>query len=227
MGRVFYTYEEAARRLGRSSRTIHNYVKKGLLRRAVDNGNVVLHREDVDQLAEEVGADLPAMNRKAFLELHARVRKLEEGMAVMRKMYGIEDRPPLRPSVDEARQLYQNAEEAMVKKTYHTAEIELWVGVFSRIDEITFDLMSKAGLPSSCWMPFFKTCMEMMDYVSDPNRSGANPKWLQQHTELDECRKRLRSTVLMWVEMGKGSVGLEVVRQLGTGRDDLMMRLRR
>lgn len=226
MGRVFYSFDEAATRLGKSKRTIHNYVKKGLLRRVVEDGDVVLHREEVDQLADELGTDAPAMNRKTFLELVGRIRRLEEQMSVFRKMYGIEDRPPLRPDVEEARRLHDNVVEALLKKTYLEPEIELWVSVFSRMDEVTFDLMMKAGLTTSFWIPFFRLCLAMMDFISDPSKSGSNPRWFKLHMELDECRKKLRATALMWVEMGRGTVPEGILKQLGTGKDDLMRRLR-
>lgn len=225
MGRVFCTFEEAAERLKRSKRTIHTYVKKGILRRTLDNGRVLLLVEEVEQLAQDEGTDTPALNRKTLLELMARVRHLEEVTAVFRKMYGIDDRLPLRPEGDEAYSLHALASNMLEQKKFSLEEVDLWISTLSRMDEVTFDLMVKTGLQDTCWQPFFKLCIALMDFVSDPKRYGSKPGWHQRHMELDECRKKLRDTAIIWTEMGRGVTPLKLIQDLDSSKEDLLRRL--
>lgn len=225
MGRTFVTFEEAASVLKCSKRTVHTYVKKGLLRKDLEAGEVVLRREDVEQLAEQNGSQLPALNNRTMLELLSRIKNLEMKVAVFQKMHGIEDRPPLRPSPEEAEKLVSNASWYLLKKEFTSAEVELWISLFMRMDEVTFHLMKKAGVRADFWKDFFELCLHLMDFVSDPKKCKDSRTWLQQHTELNECRKSLRSLILMWVELGPERATKGLHKYLGGGKEDLLLRL--
>ena len=56
MGSGFYSFNEAAERLGKSKRSLYVYVAKGLLKKRTENGRRVLDREDVDLMAVDIGA---------------------------------------------------------------------------------------------------------------------------------------------------------------------------
>lgn len=222
MGSTFVTFDEAASLLKCSKRTIHNHINQGRLKREYENGKVVLLREQVEQLIDES----PVLNNRTLLEILGRLQTIEIQMAVVRKMYGIEERPPLRPSPEEAIKLLENARYYLQKDTFTPPEIALWVSMFSRMDELTFDLMRRAGVSEDFWQDFFNLCLHLMDFVSDPKRCKATRTWLQYHLELTECRKILRSIILMWVELGRGKASNAVRRHLGGGKDDLIRRLK-
>lgn len=225
MGRTFVTFEEAASLLKCSKRTVHTYVKKGLLRKDLDAGEVVLRREDVEQLADENGSQLPAMNNRTLLELLGRLKGLEMKVAVFQKMHGIEDHPPLRPTEDEAQKLVANAQWYLQKKEFTSPEIQLWVSMFQRMDELTFHLIKKAGAKPDFWKDFFELCLHLMEFVSDPKKCKDSRTWLSHHMELNECRKSLRTLILMWVELGPEKATKSLQRYLGGGKEDLLLRL--
>lgn len=225
MGRTFMTFEDAARLLKCTRRTVYNYVKKGLLRREYEQGAVVLCREDVEQLSDEMGAQLPALSNRTLLEIMGRLSTLEVQMSVFKKMHGIEEHPPLRPEAEEASKLVANAQWYLEKKTFTSPEVDLWVSLFQRMDELTFDLIRRSGAQNDFWQDFFNLCLHLMDFVSDPKRCRGSRTWIRHHMELNECRKSLRTLVLMWVELGHGKASKTIRRHLGGGKDDLVRRL--
>lgn len=225
MGRTFVTFEDAARLLKCSKRTVHNYVKKGLLRREYSEGTVVLCQEDIEQLADEFGSQLPALNNRTLLEILGRLKSMEVQLAVFKKMHGIEEHPPLRPDPEEALKLVGNAQWYLEKKVFTSPELDLWVSLFQRMDELTFDLIRRAGARNDFWQDFFNLCLHLMDFTSDPSKCKGSRIWVRHHLELNECRKSLRSLVLMWVELGHGKATDALRRHLGGGKDDLVRRL--
>lgn len=225
MGRTFVTFEEASKLLKCSKRTVHTYVKKGLLRRELNDREVVLLREDVEQLAEDGGVRLPPINNRTLLELLSRLSTLEMQMSVFKKMYGIELAPPLRPDPLEAEKLVENAKFYLQKKEFTSQEVELWASMFRRMDEVTFQNIEKALERKDFWKTFFELCLHLMDYASDPKRNKQSRIWLAHHLELNESRKGLRNLILMWVELKHERFNQDVRKYLGGGMDDLMTRL--
>lgn len=225
MGRTFVTFEEAAVLMKCTKRTVHNYVKRGRLRREIDDGVVVLRREDVEQLMDEEGSELPALNNRVLLELLSRVKTLEMQVSVFRKMNSIEELSPLRPNEDEALKILGNVRLYLQKTKLVHQEITLWVSLFRRMDEVTFELFRKAGAPEDFWQDIFNLCVRLIEFVSDPKKCQDSRVWLEYHLELNECRKNLRSIVLMWVEMGRGKATPTLRKYLDGGRDDLVRRL--
>lgn len=225
MGRDFVTFEEAAQILKRSVRTVHTYVKNGFLRREYVEGKVVLCRTEVEQLASDHNANLPALNNKTLVDLQARLRSLEMQMSVFRKMNGFEERPPLRPAPELALGLIDAAKQALKATNFGSEELNMWVDMFLRMDEVTFEMFRKAGASADYWQPIFNLCLHLIEFVADPKRCKDSRVWLQYHEELTQCLKRLRSVILVWIESGKGEATAALRRHLGGGRDDLVRRL--
>lgn len=226
MGRTFVTFEEASKLLKCSKRTVHTYVKKGLLRKDfVEGEGVVLRREDVEQLASDHGAGLPPLNNRTLLELMSRIKSLETKVAVFQKMHGIEDHPPLRPTEEEAQKLLANAQWFLQRKEFTSPEVGLWVSLFQRMDELTFKMIQDSGAEAGFWRCFFELCLHLMNFVSDPKKCKDSRTWLSHHMELNECRKSLRTLILMWVELGQEKSTKTLQRYLGGGTEDLLQRL--
>lgn len=229
MGRTFVTFAEAAQMLKRSVRTVHTYVDKGLIRReycsTLEGTDVVLSRADVEQLASEQGANLPALNNKTLVDIQGRLRAMEMKMAVFQKMNGLEDREPLRPNPENALGLVEAAKQSLTATTFQSEEVHLWVDLFMRMDEVTFELIRKAGAASDYWQPIFNLCLHFLEFAADPKRCKDSRIWFLYHMELTQCLKHLRSIILVWIESGKGSATATLRQHLGRGRDDLVRRL--
>ena len=226
MGSGFMTFEEAANRLGRSKRSIHNYVKQGLLQRVMNSGNVVLRKEDVEQLAVDIGSDSPALNRKTFYLLQARLKKLEEEMVAVKHILEIRD-SPLRPSESEARGLYAAATESLSRRNWVAEEVDLWAAQFERLDEPALDSISQAIQDNKAWTPFFTLCLELIKYAhSRFSTEKVDPLlWLARHKRLEEGRKKLRGSILIWIEAGRGSVSEPFLTSLEGGKEAVLRRL--
>jgi DNA-binding transcriptional MerR regulator len=224
MGRTFVTFEEAATRLGCSKRSIHSYVKKGLIRKKSENGAVVLYWEDVEQLAVDKGVDAPAMNRKNFITMMSRLQKLEQDMTVVRRMMEIRD-DPLRPVVGMAAGLYQAASSSLASKTWQPEEVNLWASQFERFDEVTLDAIRDATQDPNCWQVFYKLCLAQMDFAWAQYSASPDLNWRTLHLRLDEGRKKLRAVALIWIELGRGQLTPSILKEVNSPKEDLLQRL--
>lgn len=224
MGSEFYTYEQAAQRLDRSKRMIYVYLEKGWLKRVHRDGEVVLSKDEVEQLALELGSDAPAMNRKSFMEVFSRLRKLEEDNAVFRRMWGMVDKP-LRPSRDEAIGFHAAASHNLAFTSWKAEEVSMWADQFDRMDEVFFDAVRDATVLAQPYAVFYNLCLKLMSWVSEKNAEKPDLEMQILHKRLDEGRKKMRSTILMWVEMGRGTVPEALFKKLNTEGDELLKRL--
>jgi hypothetical protein len=203
---------------------IQHYFKQGLLKRQLRNGKTVIDRDEVEQLAVELGSDVPAINRKTFFQLTARVRKLEEDISVFKRMWDVQDKP-LRPSQEEALGLHHAATQASSCKQWKVEEIEMWAGMFDRMDEVFFDTVGQSAILPKPWSIFYQLCVAMLEYLSELNSKTPTLELQSLRKKVDEGRKKMRGTVLMWIEMGRGTVPESVLRQLNNDQDDLLRRL--
>ncbi len=224
MGRTIVTLEEAAKMLQCTKRTIHNHIKRGLLRRTYQNDKVMLFEDEVKQIMYEDGTSLPPLNNRTLLEILAKLRELEIQMAVFKKMNGIETAPPLRPNEKEAKDLLSNVRRYLKKERFEFEEVSLWVSLFMRMDEITFQTFLDSKLPDDFWQDIFNLCLHLIQYVSRL-QSTPSVNWYGLYLELNECKKNLRSLILLWIEIGKGRTSASFRKALGTEKDELISRL--
>jgi hypothetical protein len=225
MGSHSYTYKSAAKRLNRSQRSIYDYVAKGFIKKQVsDNGTVLLSGEDVDQLAEEIGTDLPALNRKTFFQLQSRLRRLEEKMVLVQNILQIY-KTPLRPQGAEAFALHRSATDAIKEETWSQEEITLWTDLLLRFDEATLDTIGDTLKLNKPWEVFYLLCVNMMKFCSKQYDKKPDIVWQSLHSKLDEGRKNLRATALMWIEAGRGTVSSSLIKEFETNKEKLIKSL--
>ncbi len=224
MGSQFYSFEEAANRLGCSKRTIHNHVRHGYIRKAHRDGKVVLHREDVEQLANETGVDMPAFNKKNFYLLMARVQKLEQDMGLCRRILDVRD-SPLRPSKNDALQLMAAASKALAANYWTDEEIDNWSTIFDRLDEVSFEMLSEHIETTHPYEIFFKLCLAQMRDVSKRTEFQTTLSLQLLHKKLDEGRKKLRATILMWMRITNGNIPEQVLQKMESDKGSLFQKL--
>lgn len=226
MGSEFYTLDEAANRLSRTKRMVQLYIKKGLLTRKLRDGKVVLLKSEVEQLAIDLGTDLPPLNRQTIIQLFNRVQKLENDMALMKIIWDIKDHP-LRPSEAEASGLYRASAAALAASTWSIKEIEMWAGIFLQMDELALESICKATALQKAWEPFFNLCLRLMDFVSKLNKKQPSLEAQALEKKLEEGRKKLRGTILMWIEMGKGGIPESFILAITSESDEVLRNLTR
>lgn len=225
MGRTFVTFGEAAELLKCTVRSVHNFVRRGQLRREFEHGSVVLSRADVEAFAEERGNGLPALNNHTLKILMSRLSNVEMQLSVFKKMHGISDRQWLRPTVVEGENLHSMAKHFLLMDSFTTQHIDLWAGTFNRFDELTFDLLKKATNSEVFWKDFFDLCLKLLDFVSDTSRSKGLRERSRLDLELSLGLKNMRSIILTWIELGHGSNTTQLLKSLGTSKDDVVRRL--
>jgi len=220
----FMSFKEAANRLGRSVRSVHSYAKQGFLKKIVRDGKVLLHAEDVEQLCIELGADLPAMNRKTFFQLQARIRQLEEKMAFVEGMWGIGEKP-LHPSETETAELFDAVSAALASDAWSFPEMDMWAGLFLRFDETTLLQIAKTGLIARPWELFFELGNRFMQYVGKTPALKTDLQLQGLYRKLEAARKHLRGEAILWAEIRGGTLSEGVLKSLSTPKEDLFRRL--
>lgn len=225
MGSEFYSYAQAAEKLGKSKKTVQNYVRKGLVRKTVRGRTTLLNKEDVDSVAEDIGSGLPPLDRKSFTDLSSRVRRLEELMAVVKEILDIHDKP-LRPGKAAAVGLYNAAEKALVSGPWQSAEVDLWATQFLHFDETTVEEIGKAVPDPNPWRPFLLLCGKLVEQVARSYEKSPTLELERAYARLDKGRDRLRSLAVIWVELGHGTTQETLLRSLGTDRDNLFKKLK-
>jgi len=225
VGSLFYSFQEAANRLGCSKRTIHNYIKQGYLRKSNQSGKVVLLKEDVEQLAAETGVDLPAFNRKNFFLLLRRVEKLEQDMMVARRMLDIQS-DPLRPNAEYAAILMKEVELSLLKSDWVDEEMRQWVEVFERLDEVALEsLRNHLGLLNP-YVPFFKLCMAFLKRLSTRDGFSQSLQYQLLHKQIDAARVRMRTCILMWSKVSSPTSAEEVIKGMESEKEKLFKRVK-
>jgi hypothetical protein len=224
LGSAFLSIEEAATRLGRHKRSIHNYITKGFLNRIYRDGRVLIPSEDVEQLAVELGTDFPALNRKTLFEMQSRLRKLETQMAMVQATWGAQEKP-LRPNPNEAVGLMKAATDYMTVKKWRFEELNQWATLFNQIDEDVLAIVASACMTTKPWENFHQLAGRMLDYIDK-----SKPETLEMQAlraKMESGKKRVREAALFWLESGRGTVPVQVFKALDTPREDLLRALSR
>jgi hypothetical protein len=205
LGSEFYTIPETANRLGCCQKSVRNYIKKGFLSIQRSNRVTLVLKEDVDQLAIDQGRDAPAMNRENWFRLNARMEKAEHELFTIKHILEIRSEP-LRISPLECKQLYQLSIEYLTKNPWTPEALELWAGYFEKMDDVFLQDLAMANQNQQAWQPFFKLCLAMRRQVEEGLAQKPTIPLQALFMKLDEGRKKLRGTVLMWVSSGQGTV---------------------
>lgn len=208
MGRDFCTIPEASRRLSRSTRSIHAYVKKGLLRKGMRDGQVVVDREDVERLAEDLQQERPPPTARELWELMAKVRRLEMDVTVLRRMLGVE-MDPLRASHEQLSSLLAAARAAGGAQAWDPRELQLWSGLFARMDE-AFLLEADKLVPNPAEL-LLDLCVRMIAHAASRPNYETSLEWQECHQKLCAGRDRLRGSIAAWASLRPGRPALQPV----------------
>lgn len=218
------TYVEAARRLSVSRRTVFNYVKQGFIKKVQRDGETHLSREDVEQVALDQGTDAPAMNRKSFIQMAHRLQKLENEMVTVKHILEIRD-SPLRFETDlEGSGLYRAAADALAAGNWGEQEVDLWSGLLERMDEVFFEHLQRATCESKCWVVFLKLCNALQEHALITANKTPSLDWQARVKRLDEGRKKIRGSIILFVEMGKGTTPLDLLSSVDDPKTGFLKR---
>lgn len=211
-------------RLGRSRRSIHYYIEKGFLTVKKQREKTLLSKDDVEQLAVELGTDLPALNRRNMFDLLTRVKKLEEQVAMVQAMWGLQEKP-LRPNPQEAAGLHKAVTDYLSVESFSAKELETWATLFNQVDEGTLLAIAEATMTVKPWETLFQLASRMVDYVEAAKELKTSLILQALHTKLNAGKRKIREAALLWVESGRGTVPNQVFKLLDTPKEDLLRSL--
>jgi hypothetical protein len=221
MGSGFLTFDQAATRLKTSKRSIHNYVKRGWIRKEVLEGKVGVSAVDVDQLVEDRKVNALPLNRQTFLDLHMKVQRLQERMAVHDSRAGI-DGNPLRPNEANARALHSSAKAALSDGSWSDAEVIAWIDLLNRLDEVDLKMIASSCGELQPWTPFFNLCLEMEQMAERRFFERTTLEGEKLLVSVRACKRHLRSLAVVWVEMGHSSASDIVIKASSTDREAVL-----
>ena len=224
MGSDFYTIDQAMNRLGKSKRSIYNYIRMGYLLQATEGKVKGVKKSDVEQLAIDQGSDAPAMNRSNWFKMNAKLARLEQAMIAVEHILEIRSQP-LRPGPNEGRGLLEAAKNSLSYGTWELREVEMWAGLFDRFDEATLKTISVETQDSLAWQPFFKLCVAMMNFTWALHTQKPTLESQALHQKLDEGRKKLRNVVHLWISSGEGPLPEAFLASLETPKETVARRL--
>jgi hypothetical protein len=229
MGSGFCSVDEAARTLKCSSRSIRNFISRGLLTKKVEGKKVFVSEEDVELLRVERAENLPTLNRRTFLDTQTRLQKLEDEMRAVKHALELREVIPMRPDINacigmlQAVDMYLRTEDR--DKVWTADFIQSWTGILETMDEEAFSRILSVAQDKKAWVPFFELCLQMAEFCRQKDRQRPSLAWQAQAAALETVRERLRRVVVVLVELGRGSMPPEALEGLGDRKGVILSRL--
>jgi excisionase family DNA binding protein len=196
--------KEAAARMGVSDRTLRTYIRKGYLSTTKIRGDRKLYLDPLE--VEEFRRDKEEARGKSivtkaeFLLMRASIRRLQAQMGVVLRILDAKN-DPLRFSLEYSRDLFAVCLAQLHNSAWSVEELEPWVEVFLRMDELDIETIARATKEERPWKPFLQLCVSMSAYVGAHAEYPNSLELQSMHRELAEGRRRLRVSALVYAEM--------------------------
>lgn len=190
---------EAARVLGKTERTIRNYIKTAQVTSARRGRSRYLDPEEVRELAME--SDSARVTAAEMRALRATVRRLESHISVIQQMLDLKNEP-LGMTDEYAQSLLSAALEQYGRPhgSYSIKELEAWADIFARIDET--DLRSLcAATSTTAWKTLLRLSSRMVSEVASRDDYKTSLDAQRVHRLLADGRRRLKISIFIYLEM--------------------------
>jgi len=209
---------DAGRVLGKTERTIRNYIKTGQLTSTGSGRSRLLDPEEVHELlAAPKGERITVAEIRT---LRATVRRLESEVAVIQHMLDLRNE-----SLGMTSQYAKELHAAMIEQygrpagSYSTAEMRAWADIFTRMDEADLLTFSGAG---AAWKILLRLCGRMLSEVTARPDYSTSLELQQIHRLLADGRRRLKISIFIYLEsLSDASTALE-----RTLKEDVFERLK-
>ena len=222
VGRGYYTVREAAKRLNRSPRSVHYYANRGLIRKLKsESGEVVLEKDDVDNLALEQGDGMPVLTRANFAALNSRVKRLEEFSTIVKEIMGLREYPLRFSNVREAETIHRAMTGLTTKEEWSVKDISMWADLFIRFDWQTIEEISRAAKINDPWVSTFKFCRHIREKVDKALKLKPSKELLNLSNKLEVGEKRIRELSILWIESGHSLNAKDVIKALYNTKPDI------
>lgn len=215
------TVDEAARVLGRSARTIRNYINSGQLSSQRVGRARRVDPEEVHELLTEGALERPKLDE--IRSLRAKVRRLEAQMAVVQRMLDLrEERLGVTPAYATALVGHLDGQLGRPTGSYSLRELETWADIFARVDETDLEVFERAGHPQA-WVGLLRLSSRMVAEVATREDYKNSLSAQEIHKLLADARRRLRISCFVYREL-RGALPPEF-REGVTLKEDLFNRL--
>lgn len=205
---------DSARLLGVSTRTLRTYVKQGFLSTTHGARNSKwLDPVEVETFGRERSASVGKVwDRKDFLEMRARLTRLEQEVGVLNRILDTREQP-LRMGQAYAKDLHAACGFQLASGVPTKVEIDSWTEIFLRIDEQDFSVIAEATGDRKPWVLYLRLCVSMTAAVVSDAAYMTSLELQSAHKKLAEARRRLRISGLCHLEL-TGSAEADVRRHI-------------
>ena len=206
--------EDSARLLGVSTRTLRTYIKQGFLSTSRGARNAKwLDPVEVETFGRErVSSVGKVWDRKDFMEMRARLTRLEQEVGVLNRILDTREQP-LRMGPAYAKDLHAACGLQLASGVPSKVEIDSWTEIFLRIDEQDFAVIADVTGDRKPWVLYLRLCVSMTAAVVSDKAYMSSLDLQSTHKKLAEGRRRLRISGLCHLEL-TGSADADVRRHL-------------
>jgi hypothetical protein len=190
---------EASRVLGKTPRTIRNYINSGQLSSGQHGRSRYLNPEEVHELL--VDDQSTRVTAAEFRAIRAQVRRLESEMMVIQHMLDLRNET-LGMTEEFSRELYAAAIEQYQRPvgSYSLKELESWADVFARMDENDLSTIG-AAVQRDAWKVLLRLSARLLTDVVSREDYKTSLALQQAHKLLADARRRLRISIFIYIEM--------------------------
>lgn len=177
------TIEEAASALSVSTRTVQTYVSKSFLTplKKKRSNRVLFDASEVAALREEK-QQKKVVRRTEVVELHLRIRRLEERVEVLSTL--LDSRlEPLRLQPDDAQAILLKLRVDSARTEWPDTDIQAWIGFFRQADENDIEVLYDVCGNPLIWSVF----LQFLNMLSKHTRESPN------YASSDRLQDRLRA----------------------------------
>jgi hypothetical protein len=209
---------DAAKILGKCTKTVRNYIDHGLLRARRIKGrgrSLWIRRDDlraVTKLAEEKFRPIDIWDLLKTIKV--RLYSIEHKIDFLMHVNGLNvselrdaKTSVLLAAYDEVTDFLSDVNLSRVPSD----QMENWVKVFLQFTEIEYERLVGPTMNMQPWLPFHKLCLGLMNSLRRKKGFSNNPKMQQTYRILDKGRKHIAQAALVFEEVRSSRLGRNAI----------------
>lgn len=212
---------EAAKFLGRCSKTVRSYIDRGVLRARRFRGqgrSLWIKRDDLKAMKEMSDQNLDTSDLWDLLKIiRMRLHSMDDKLDFLMRVSGL-DVSTLRDAKTESLlavydEVCDFLDGVNLQQVPHT-QMESWAGVFLQFTEIEFERLVGPTVDMQPWRPFHVLCTGLMSSIRRKKGFATHHKMQQIYRLLDKARKQISNSALVFEEVRASRIGSKHVAKI-------------
>jgi excisionase family DNA binding protein len=206
----YLTIPDAAKYLGKCTKTVKVYIQHGLLRANRIRGRgrrLWIRREDVKALKELHGQRFRTADLKDLVEtVHLRLYSIEHKLDFLMYVNGLNVSSLRDSHTEDLLAIYDEVCEFIDLNSFdipHDKMVE-WAKLLLQLTELEFSRLIKPTQDMKPWRPFYQLCVHLMKSLRRKKGFAHHPKMQQAYRLLEKARKGISQAALIFEETHAG-----------------------